>query len=66
MYRCINFQQTRMATKAIAPGVTIFIPHKCPTVLVSGDLLACSDKLLKRIDWSIYNSEHWLIRKPKA
>jgi len=42
-----------MATKAIAPGVTLFTPQRWPTVLVDGCLDAESDEAPNNIDRSI-------------
>jgi hypothetical protein len=44
---------TRTATKAIAPGVTLFTPQRWPTVLVDGCLDAESDDGPNNIDRSI-------------
>jgi hypothetical protein len=46
-----------MDTKAIAPGVTCFTPHKWPIVAVDGALLAESDELPNKIERSIYRTQ---------
>lgn len=45
--------RTRTATKAIAPGVTLFTPQRWLTVLVDGCLDAESDEGPNNIDRSI-------------
>ena len=45
---------TRVAMKAIAPGVTLFTPQRWPTVLVDGCLDAEGDEAPNNIDRSIY------------
>jgi hypothetical protein len=44
---------TRTDTKAIAPGVTSFTPHRWPTVPVDGALVAERDEPPNKIERSI-------------